>query len=61
VATQFQDIFCNFYFAKIHKIANNSETPEAREKNKDRLEVLGIFIKKIDEYLTKFAKNYIIN
>jgi len=46
VATQFQDIFCNFYFAKIHKIANNSETPEAREKNKDRLEILGIFLLK---------------
>ncbi len=26
------DMFCNFYLVKIHKIANNSATTEAREK-----------------------------
>ncbi len=26
------DMFCNFYFVKNHKIANNSMTTKAREK-----------------------------
>jgi hypothetical protein len=26
------DMFCNFYFVKNQEIANNSTTPEAREK-----------------------------
>jgi hypothetical protein len=32
VATLVSDMFCNFYLAKYHKIANNSATTEAREK-----------------------------
>jgi hypothetical protein len=30
VAACAQDLFCNFYFVKHHKIANNSTTTEAR-------------------------------
>ncbi len=30
----FPDVFCNFYLVQNHKIANNSATSEAREKNK---------------------------
>ena len=36
------DIFCNFYIVKNHKIANNSATTEAREKNKDIFGILRI-------------------
>ncbi len=36
VAAQVPDMFCNFYLVKSHKIANNSATTEAREKNKHR-------------------------
>jgi hypothetical protein len=30
------DIFCNLYLVKNHKIAKNSTTTKAREKNKQR-------------------------
>jgi hypothetical protein len=33
VAACVPDMFCNFYFVKSHKIANNSTTAEAGEKN----------------------------
>ncbi len=32
VAALVRDMFCNFYLVKNHKIANNSATPEAKEK-----------------------------
>ncbi len=34
------DMFCNFYFVKNHKIANNSATTGAREKISTYLESL---------------------
>jgi hypothetical protein len=34
VAAWFPDMFCNFYLVKNHKIAKNSTTTKAREKNK---------------------------
>jgi hypothetical protein len=40
VAALVPDMFCNFYLVKIHKIANNSATPEAREKISAYLESL---------------------
>jgi len=33
VAALVLDMFCNFYLVKNHKIANNSATTEAREKD----------------------------
>jgi hypothetical protein len=33
VAALVPDMFCNFYLVKNHKIANNSATTEATEKN----------------------------
>ncbi len=36
------DMFRNFYFVKNQKIANNSATTEAREKNKHRSGILRI-------------------
>jgi hypothetical protein len=36
VAAWVLDMFCNFYLMKNHKIANNSTTIKAREKNKQR-------------------------
>jgi hypothetical protein len=32
LAALFQDMLCNFYLAKAHKIAKDSTTTEAREK-----------------------------
>ncbi len=32
VPTWFQDMFCNFYLVKNHKIAQNATTTKAREK-----------------------------
>ncbi len=32
VAAWFPDMFCNFYFVKIHKITKNSTTTKTREK-----------------------------
>jgi hypothetical protein len=46
------DMFCNFYLAESHKIANNSATTEAREKISTDLESLEL--KKFDVCLTKF-------
>ncbi len=46
VAAWVSDMFSNFYLVKNHKIANNSTTTTAREKNKHRfgiLRILGIF------------------
>jgi hypothetical protein len=40
VAALVTDMFCNFYFVKNHKIANNSVTTEAREKISTYLESL---------------------
>jgi hypothetical protein len=52
VAALVSDMFCNFYLAKSHKIANNSATTEAREKISTDLDSLEL--KKIDVCLTKF-------
>ncbi len=55
VASWVSDMFCNFYFVKYHKIANNSATTEAREKISTYLESLEF----LDGCLTKFKKkNY---
>ncbi len=40
VAALVPDMFCNFYSAKNHKIANNSATSEAREKIRTYLEFI---------------------
>jgi hypothetical protein len=40
VAALVPDVFCNFYFVKNHKIANNSASTEAREKISTHLEAL---------------------
>jgi hypothetical protein len=45
VAAGVPDIFSDFYFVRNHKIAINSETIEAEEKNKHRFVI--ILIKKI--------------
>jgi hypothetical protein len=37
------DMFCNFDLVKNHKIAHNSTTTKANEKNKHRFGILGIF------------------
>jgi len=55
VAALVPDMFCNFYLAKNHKIANNSATTEAREKISTDLESLE-FKSFFDAYLTKFKK-----
>ncbi len=52
VVARVTNMFCNFYLVKIHKIANNSTTIKAREKNKYRFGILRNF----DVYLTKFLK-----
>ncbi len=39
VAAWVPDMFCNFYFMKSHKIANNSATTEA-QKNKRKYGIL---------------------
>jgi hypothetical protein len=39
------NMFCNFYLVKNHKIANNSATTEAREKNKYIFGILRILEK----------------
>ncbi len=41
VAAWFPDMFCNFYFMKILKIAKNSTTTKAREKI--TTDLVGIF------------------
>jgi hypothetical protein len=40
VAALVQDMFCNFYVVKNHKIVNNAATAEAREKISTYLESL---------------------
>jgi len=40
VAALVPDMFCNFYFVKNHKIANNSATTKARGKIRTYLEFL---------------------
>jgi hypothetical protein len=42
VAAWAMDMFCNFYLAKSHKIANNSITTKPREKNKHIFGILKI-------------------
>ncbi len=61
VAAWVSDMFCNFYFVKNHKIANNSTTNKARLKISSYLESLE-FQKCIKVYLTKLKtiKVYII-
>jgi len=45
VAALVPDMVCNFYLVKNHKIANNSTTIEAREKNKHIFGILRILEK----------------
>jgi hypothetical protein len=49
-------MFSKFYLANNHQIANNSATPEAREKISTDLESLEF----IDVCLTKFKSNQIL-
>jgi hypothetical protein len=42
VAAWFPDMFCNFYLVKNHKIAKNSTTTKAKEKNNQRFGILRI-------------------
>ncbi len=56
VAAWVTDMFCNFYFAKNHKIAKNSKTTKAREKISTHLESLE-FKKKFDICLTESKTN----
>ncbi len=49
-------IFCNFYLAKNHKIANSSTTTKAREKINTYLESLEFF----DICFTKFWNNRLL-
>ncbi len=56
MAALVQDMFCNFYLVKNHKIANNSATAEARERISTYLEYLE-FKKFFEACLTKF-ENY---
>ncbi len=44
VAAWVRDMLCNFYLVKGHKIANDSTTTEAREKNKHSFEIHKIFV-----------------
>jgi hypothetical protein len=39
VAARSTDMFCNFYLVKNHKIAENSTTTKAREKNQHRFQI----------------------
>jgi len=45
VAALVPDMFCNFNLVKNHKIANNSATTEAGEKNKHIFGILKILEK----------------
>ncbi len=56
VAAWVPDMFCNFYLVKNHKIAKNSTTSKAREKNKYRFGIFRIFYVR----LTKFKNNQIL-
>jgi hypothetical protein len=49
VAAWFKDMFCNFHLVKNHKIAKNSTTTKAREKNKHRFRIPRIFKRMFDE------------
>jgi hypothetical protein len=51
-------MFCNFYFVKNHKLANNSATTEAR-KNMHKFGILAI-LEFFDVCLTKFEKYQIL-
>jgi hypothetical protein len=44
-AAWFPDMFCNFNLVKNHKIAKNSTTTKAREKNKIRFGILRVLEK----------------
>jgi len=52
-------MFCNFYLVKNHKIAKNSTTTKAREKNSTDMESLE-FKTFFDACLTKFKNNQIL-
>ncbi len=52
VAAWVPDMFCSFYLAKHHKIANNSTTTEAKEKISKYWESLELQ-KYFDVWLTK--------
>ncbi len=58
MAASVPDTFCKFYLMKNYKIAHNSTTTEAREKNKRDLELLEFENFSI-VYLTKFKNNQI--
>ncbi len=55
IAACVPDIFCNFYFVKNHKIANNLTTFNASEKISTYL--YSLELKKIDVCLIKFKNN----
>jgi len=59
VAALVSAMFCNFYLAKIHKIANNSATAKVGEKIRTYFEYFESlqFLKFFDECLTKL-ENY---
>jgi hypothetical protein len=59
VAAWFPDMFCAFYSAKNHKIADNLATAEAKEKSAHFWNPLN-FRKKIDASLTKFRTNQVL-
>jgi len=44
VAALVADMFCNFYFVKNHKIANNSTTAEARKISTDILKAFTVLV-----------------
>jgi hypothetical protein len=58
VAASVPDVFCNFYFVKNCKFANNSTATKAGEKTSTDLESLEIS-KIVDVCLTKFKNNQI--
>jgi hypothetical protein len=60
VAACVSDMFCNFYLVKNHKIANNSATPEAREKISTFFGILSILRKFFDVCLTIFESYQIL-
>jgi hypothetical protein len=59
VAAWLPDVFGYFYFVKNHKIAKNSTTTKAREKNKHRFRILRI-LQFFDACSTTFKNNQIL-
>ncbi len=56
VASLDPDMFCNFYFVKNHKIANNSATAEAGEKISTSF--LDVRLFKFENYQIKLATDF---